>query len=146
MPRPAQADVRVGSLLLHRCKDAPAYCGSLSRRLDPESGVAGKIEIGFQFYPRLDSSVPALETIVATEGGPGYSTTGTRHNYVKLFRPLMARHDLLLMDLRGTGISEAVDCHLLQSEPNVQPAGIAACGAQLRELRTYTADRLRQMT
>jgi pimeloyl-ACP methyl ester carboxylesterase len=43
----------------------------------------------------------------------------------------MDRHDLLLMDDRGTGISQAVDCHMLQTEPNPQPEGIAACGAQM---------------
>ena len=131
MPRPAKAEIQVGSRHLRRCKDAPAYCGILSRPLDPAGAVAGSVDIGFQFYPHLDSSAPPLEAIVATEGGPGYSTTGTRHSYIKLFRPLMDRHDLLLMDDRGTGISQAVDCHLLQTEPNVQPDGIAACGAQM---------------
>ena len=131
VPKPAKAEMQVGSLRLHRCLGAPAYCGHLLRTMDPKGTIAGRIDIGFQFYPHLDSSVPALETIVATEGGPGYSTTGTRHSYVELFRPLMDRHDLLLMDDRGTGTSEAVDCHLLQREPNVQADGIAACAVQM---------------
>ena len=131
VPRPVKAEMQVGSLHLHLCKDAPAYCGILSRPLDPKGTVAGSIDVGFQFYPHLDSSAAALETIVAAEGGPGYSTTGTRHSYIELFRPLMDRYDLLLMDLRGTGISQAVDCRLLQTEPNPQPDGIAACGAQM---------------
>ncbi len=121
----------MGSLILRRCKDAPAYCGSVRRLLDPTGAVAGTIDVGFQFYPHLDTGTAPLETIVATEGGPGYSTTGARHSYLGLFRPLMERHDLLLVDDRGTGISQVVDCHLLQSEPNPQPAGIAACGAQM---------------
>ena len=129
--RPTKAEIQVGSLHLRRCKDAPAYCGILSRPLDPSGTVAGSINVGFQFYPHLDSNAPHMETIVAAEGGPGYSTTGTRHSYIELFRPFMDRHDLLLMDLRGTGISQPLDCHLLQSEPNPQPEGIAACGAQL---------------
>jgi pimeloyl-ACP methyl ester carboxylesterase len=131
MPRPVKAQIQVGSIHLRRCQDAPAYCGVLSRPLDPAGAVPGSILIGFQLYPHLDSSVPPLETIVATEGGPGYSTTNTRHSYIELFRPLMDRRDLLLMDDRGTGMSQAVDCKLLQHEPNVQPEGIAACGAQM---------------
>jgi pimeloyl-ACP methyl ester carboxylesterase len=131
VPRPTKAETQVGSLHLRRCKDAPAYCGILSRPLDPSGAVAGSIDVGFQLYPHLDSSGPPLETIVAAEGGPGYSTTGTRHSYIELFRPFMDRHDLLLMDLRGTGISQAVDCHLLQSESNLQPDGIEACGVQM---------------
>jgi pimeloyl-ACP methyl ester carboxylesterase len=131
VPRPAKAELQVGSLHLRRCKDAPAFCGTLSRPLDPSGAVAGTIDVGFQFYPHLDASAAALETIVAAEGGPGYSTTGTRRSYIELFRPFMDRHDLLLMDLRGTGISQAVDCRLLQTEPNVQSDGVAACGAQM---------------
>jgi pimeloyl-ACP methyl ester carboxylesterase len=131
VPRPARPEMQVGSMHLHRCKEAPAYCGILSRPLDPTGAVLGSIDIGFQFYPHLDSTAAPLETIVATEGGPGYSTTDTRHSYIGLFRPLMDRHDLLLMDDRGTGMSQAVDCRLLQREPNVQPDGVAACGAQM---------------
>ncbi len=131
VPKPAKAELQVGSVRLHRCKDAAAYCGILSRPLDPADAIAGTIEVGFQFYPHTDLSAPPLETIVATEGGPGYSTTGTRHSYIKLFHPLMEQHDLLLMDDRGTGISRVVDCHLLQNEPNPRPEGIAACGAQM---------------
>src|SRR5947209_891796 len=70
VPKPAKAEMPVGSMRLHRCKHVPAYCGGLSRPLDPGGAVAGTIDIGFQFYPHLDSSAPPVETIVATEGGP----------------------------------------------------------------------------
>src|SRR5260370_31580935 len=45
----------------------------------------------------------------------------------------MDRQDLLLMDDRGTGTSQAVYCRVLQSEPNPEPDGIAACGAQMSD-------------
>src|SRR5438876_10103516 len=124
VPKPTQAELQVGSLRLHRCKDVPAYCGSIRRALDPSDGAMGTINIGFQFYQHLDTASAALGTIVATEGGPGYATTGTRRSYIALFRPLMDHHDLLLVDNRGTGNSDAVHCPLLQSEPNVQHEGI----------------------
>src|SRR5438270_9569258 len=131
VPPAKKSSIQVGSLQLHRCKDAPAYCGTLPRPLDPNGAVPGTINIGFQFYPHLDPEAPPAELIVATEGGPGYATTGTRHSYVELFRPLMDRHDLLLVDDRGTGTSEAVNCAMLQHELNPLPEGIAACGAQM---------------
>jgi pimeloyl-ACP methyl ester carboxylesterase len=131
VPPAKKSAIQVGSLLLHRCKDAPAYCGTLPRPLDPSGAVPGTINIGFQFYPHLNAEDPPAELIVATEGGPGYATTATRHDYVELFRPLMDRHDLLLVDDRGTGTSQAVNCAMLQSEPNPLPEGIAACGAQM---------------
>jgi pimeloyl-ACP methyl ester carboxylesterase len=129
--KPSQTEIQVGSLRLRRCKGVPAYCGAIIRALDPSGAAPGTIKVGFQVYPHQNSAAQQLETIVAMEGGPGYPTTETRHSYIGLFRPLMDRHDLLLVDHRGTGFSNAVDCPLLQSEPNPQHDGISACGATL---------------
>ena len=46
---------------------------------------------------------PALEPIVAVEGGPGYATRASRDSYLDLFDPLMDRRDLIIVDNRGTG-------------------------------------------
>src|SRR5207253_37724 len=130
--KPSEAEIQVGSLRLRRCKGVPAYCGAIIRSLDPSGAITrDTIKIGFQFYPHLNSSAQQLETIVAMEGGPGYPSTESRHSYIGLFRRLMDRHDLLLVDHRGTGLSHAADCPLLQSEPNPQHDGISACGATL---------------
>jgi pimeloyl-ACP methyl ester carboxylesterase len=131
VPKPDKPELQVGALRLHRCKDAPAYCGQLPRKLDARGVVAGEIQIGFQFYPHLDQSRAPLEPIVAMEGGPGYPTTQTRHSYLALFRPLMEHRDLLLVDNRGTGLSEAVNCPSLQREPNPALEGIKECGATM---------------
>ncbi|MFI5114552.1 MAG: alpha/beta fold hydrolase [Terriglobales bacterium] len=133
--RPASAPVadslHEGSLTLHRCVGGRAYCGSIERPLDPSGTVAGTIKIGFEFYPHTDNSQPPLEAIVAEEGGPGYATTGSRDGYLALFAPLHDRRDILLVDDRGTGRSQALDCPLLQREPNPRFPGIRACGSQL---------------
>src|SRR2546423_15477326 len=129
--KPSQTEIQVGSLRLRRCKGVPAYCGAIIRAIDPSGAAPGTVKVGFQLYPHQNSSAQQLETIVAMEGGPGYPTTETRHSYIGLFRPLMDRHDLLLMDHRGTGLSDAVDCPLLQSEPNPQHDGSSASGATL---------------
>ena len=129
--KPSEAEIQVGSLRLRRCKGVPAYCGAIIRRLDPTGSARETIKVGFQFYPHSDSSAPHLETIVAMEGGPGYPSTGTRHSYIELFKPLMDRRDLLLVDHRGTGLANALDCPKLQSEPNPQHDGVSACGANL---------------
>ena len=50
-PMHAQDTIRVGSLTLHPCPDAPAYCGSVLRALDPTGQVRGTIEIQFEYYP-----------------------------------------------------------------------------------------------
>ncbi len=127
--------IQVGSLTLTRCPGLAAYCGSVPRALDPTGIVRGTIDIQFEYYPHTDTSQDALEPIMAAEGGPGYSTTGSRDTYLGLFSPLLDRRDLLLIDERGTGKSQAVDCPKLQSESILRVAGIAACSAQLGNSR-----------
>jgi pimeloyl-ACP methyl ester carboxylesterase len=121
----------MGSLTLTRCPGIPAYCGSLPRPLDPAGQVPGTIQIGFELYPHLTASQPASGTIVAVEGGPGYPSTGSRGPYLDLFYPLLDTNDLLLVDNRGTGASQPIDCQPLQTDGNGTLADIAQCGAYL---------------
>ena len=125
------APIQVGTLQLRPCLTAPAYCGALDRPLDPAGEVQGTISIGFEYYPRTDQSKPALGTIVATEGGPGYATTGSRAGYIGLFHTLMDRRNLLLIDNRGTGTSQDMNCQPLQNYPYASLPLIAECGAYL---------------
>jgi pimeloyl-ACP methyl ester carboxylesterase len=129
--RAASEPLKVGSLTLRSCKAGLAYCGSIQRALDPSGLVPGEIEISFEFYPHTETSKTPLEPIVATEGGPGYATTGTASYYLDLFASLRDRRDMLFVDNRGTGKSQALLCPLLQKDPNPRPKGIFECGRQL---------------
>ena len=64
----------------HPCRDAPAgaRCGSISVPLDRSGAVRGRLKIEFERYPRRDRTRPAVGTMLAIEGGPGYSTTDSR--------------------------------------------------------------------
>jgi pimeloyl-ACP methyl ester carboxylesterase len=132
---PAAAVIRLGSLQLRRCSDVPAYCGSLDRPLDPTGALPGRISIHFEYYPHSgaghSAAGKALETLVATEGGPGYPATLSRNGYLALFEPLRRRHDVLLMDNRGTGQSGAIDCRELQTAEKWTVELTAACGKSL---------------
>jgi pimeloyl-ACP methyl ester carboxylesterase len=123
--------LHIGSLNLRQCLRGQAYCGSIERALDPTGKVTGNIKISFEFYPHTDGAQSPLEPIVATEGGPGYATSGSADGYLALFGPLRDRRDMLFVDNRGTGKSQAVNCPLLQAEPNPRPSGIHVCGTQL---------------
>ena len=123
---------RVGTVDLHACRDAPAYCGDLKRPFDPDNRASGSIIIHFEFYPHTAAGKSG-GTLVATEGGPGYPATGSRGDYLALFKPLMPDHDVLLMDNRGTGQSGAIDCHELQTGEHWTVESVAACGAALGE-------------
>jgi pimeloyl-ACP methyl ester carboxylesterase len=127
----APPQIQVGSLTLARCPASQAYCGTIARPLDPAGQVPGTIRIGFQFYPHTDSSQPSDGVIVAVEGGPGYPSTGSSTSYIELFYPLLDTDDLLLVDNRGTGSSQAIDCEPLQHDGNGTLEDIALCGAFL---------------
>ena len=133
LPSGLADSLRVGSLTLYRCVGGQAYCGSIERALDPSGQVAGDIRISFEFYPHTDNAQPPLEPIVATEGGPGYATSGSAGGYLALFAPLSDRRDMLFVDNRGTGKSQALLCPVLQSEPNPRPSGVHSCGTQLED-------------
>ena len=68
---------------------------------------------------------------MAVEGGPGYSSGGSRDWYYELYEPLLDRRQLLLVDLRGTGLSNAILCEPLQSYVGNWPNMIGKCGRQL---------------
>jgi pimeloyl-ACP methyl ester carboxylesterase len=111
-----------------------ALCGSVTVPLDRSARVPGALQIGYERFLHRDTSRPALEPIVAVEGGPGYATTASRFYYLGLFRPLMKRHDLLLVDQRGTGTSDPIDCDPLQHIHWPYTGWIPAVGACGRQL------------
>jgi pimeloyl-ACP methyl ester carboxylesterase len=111
-----------------------AECGSIEVPLDPRDLGLGTTEVGFLRYPRRHPELPSLGTIVAVEGGPGYSTIASRWWYRDLYKPLLDRRDLLLVDLRGTGRSDAIDCPELQSYRGAWKRLVALCGRQLGPL------------
>lgn len=131
LPASAPAQIRAGTMTLPLCPGLPAYCGSITRPLDPAGQVPGTIEIGFEFYPHRNAGQPATGTMVAVEGGPGYPSTGSRGSYWGLFYPLLDTRDMLLVDNRGTGKSQPLDCGPLQNSLNGSLADIALCGQSL---------------
>lgn len=127
----AAALLVVGSLTLHPCDAGAAYyCGEIRRPIDSTGHIPGSIDIGFTWLPRTQRNRPSNGTIVAAEGGPGDPSGASRDGYRALFAPLLATHDLLMMDDRGTGRSGAIDCPSLQ-RGWMTLASIARCGAQL---------------
>ncbi|MBV8497056.1 MAG: alpha/beta fold hydrolase, partial [Gammaproteobacteria bacterium] len=127
VPQP-EPTLTVGSLTLHRCGPAP-WCGTLERALDPSSAGV-RIPVYFEYYPHTSAGA-ATGTLVATEGGPGSPATESRDEYLALFAPLRASHDVLIMDNRGTGHSGVVDCKALQAAPKLTVEGIGECGRAL---------------
>ena len=117
---------------LTKCTHAPgAWCGTVLVPLDRSGRVSGTTAVRFEYYARSGTSLPQLGTIVAAEGGPGYSTTDSRDYYLDLFAPLQDRRALLLVDQRGTGLSDPFLCPAAQVYDGNWIANAEACGVQL---------------
>jgi pimeloyl-ACP methyl ester carboxylesterase len=111
-------------------------CGNIKVPLYWSAPQRGSLTVHFEEYLHTDSSLPALEPIVAMEGGPGYPSTGSAASYLFMIGSLRQRHDLILMDQRGTGGSDAIDCPGVQNyealaRPKDYPAVVAACAKRL---------------
>lgn len=127
----APKTIKVGQLTLVFCnKEYTGYCGEIQRPLDPSGVVGGTITVGFEYYPRTDLAHPRLGTILPQEGGPGYSSTGTRDYYLSLFDALRDRRDVLIVDKRGTGLSDPIDCPAMQTGATGLTA-VTQCAQQL---------------
>ena len=116
---------------LEKCTQAlQAWCGELDVPLDRSGGTPGTTTVRFQCYPATATTRPA-GTIVAHEGGPGYATTDSAEYFLELLQPLRDDRAVLLVDARGTGWSDPIDCPEAQSYAGDWVEDAAACGKRL---------------
>jgi pimeloyl-ACP methyl ester carboxylesterase len=121
---------------LHRCDlgaARPLRCGHIEtpmRRGDPS---LGKTKVAFAVRPRGDRSRPSLGTILATDGGPGYGSTAAPfvRSVNAALAPLLRRREIVYVDARGTGRSDALNCRTLQRGLILESTAIGECANQL---------------
>ncbi len=123
------------AVALEKCKDAKpdGMCGRVTVPLDRSDPSLGTVDLFFEFFAHRDPG-PATSAILITEGGPGFSVTQDSFIgpfYRDLFDPLMDTRDLILLDQRGVGRSDAVDCPNLQHARGPIRAALRECGEQL---------------
>ncbi|HTG47747.1 MAG TPA: alpha/beta fold hydrolase [Actinomycetota bacterium] len=106
-------------------------CGTIEVPLYRDGSSSRTIDVHFRVFEHTDRTAPVQEPIVAFEGGPGYSTIDSAPYYEFLFGPLLATHDLILMDQRGTGRSGAIACPELQQQTGTVEDASAACARRL---------------
>jgi len=114
-----------------------ATCGRLPVPLDRHHPDGKKIRIYFELYFHANSGA-AESAVLANGGGPGFTTTGLRSLWLPMFAPNMDVHDVLLIDDRGRGMSEAIDCKALQHGlgPTLDDEA-ADCAAQLGDAASF---------
>jgi pimeloyl-ACP methyl ester carboxylesterase len=112
-------------------------CGTLRVPLDRAHPRRATLTLFFLYY-RHRRPGPTREAIMVSEGGPGYSVTNTefeKQNYKDVLDPLLGSRDLILLDQRGVGHSDAVTCRALQRNPDFGLTSIlsrfATCAKQL---------------
>ena len=124
-------------MTLHPCPGLTGVeCGTVKVPqywTDPGTGI---FTVHFRVYVRTDPSLPALEPIVTMEGGPGLASIESASAYKYMIGPLLERHDMIVMDNRGTGLSDPINCPDLQSYFGLSHPGnlvslVQACANQL---------------
>jgi pimeloyl-ACP methyl ester carboxylesterase len=111
-------------------------CGTLPVPLDRRHLEGKKINIYFELYLHTNPG-PAESAIIPNPGGPGAGTTALRALGLALFGQDLDVHDFLLIDDRGRGFSNTIDCEELQhgTAPFAQAEG--DCAAQLGDAASW---------
>jgi pimeloyl-ACP methyl ester carboxylesterase len=118
-----------------RAIEKRATCGYVKLPLDREKPGGTKIRVYFELYPHSARGKPALSTILSIEGGPGYPTAADRDGRAELWRPVSDQRDLLLVDLRGTGESDALGCKAFASSSADYIERAGRCARQIGPTR-----------
>jgi pimeloyl-ACP methyl ester carboxylesterase len=128
-----------GHLRMFKCNEAPdGRCGRVRVPLDRTDPSGPTVSLFFEYF-RHRARGPSHEAILATEGGPGFSITQDQFVgpfYRDLFDPLMRKRDLILLDQRGVGRSQVVNCRQVQHGSDDIYADTAACADQLGSAAT----------
>jgi pimeloyl-ACP methyl ester carboxylesterase len=122
---------------LVKCSGLPevpsARCGSIRVPLDRANPSLGTTKIAFALVPRRDTARPPVATVVLS-GGPAIAAAPP---FVQGVSPLRGRRDVLLIDQRGSGRSEAIACRAFRGfsfDRSSRAELIGAVGACGREL------------
>ena len=144
---------QLGQLQLHACDigarrggTVRAWCARFDVPEDWQQLQGRRISLRVAVV-RSDAAAPADDLVTFLDGGPGGAATEDYPGYAAAFSALRRRHHLLLVDQRGTGGSNALNCQ--EGEPDTaslpDPAqleqGLQRCLDKLRaraEPRFYT--------
>ncbi|WP_456599500.1 alpha/beta hydrolase [Blastococcus sp. SYSU DS0616] len=100
------AEVEMGACEFDVPAGVEIDCGTLPVPADRDDPGSGEIQLAFGIV-RSDSASPADDPVVYLSGGPGQSTLElVPQGFGQLYEPLTANRDLVLVDQRGTGLTE----------------------------------------
>jgi pimeloyl-ACP methyl ester carboxylesterase len=110
---PAQAADDDGAPGLSRCRlegvETDAWCGRLSRPLDPAQPAGTQIAIHYAVLPAL-ARRKLPDPVFVFAGGPGQSAIDVAAPMSRTLGRFLNRRDVVLVDQRGTGRSAPLKC------------------------------------
>ena len=110
--------LRIGDLTLEPCTigranagvaTVRAYCAAVAVAENRNAPGGRQLRLKVAVV-RADSAQPDPDLVVFLDGGPGGAATEDYPALAAAFAPLRRRHAVLLIDQRGTGGSNALDC------------------------------------
>ena len=123
---------------LEPCVDDPSWlCGSIAVPFDRSRPGGRQQSIAFAVLPHSDSAATATDALFMSTGGPGASNIADRGFLQFLAEDLVEERDMVVIDHRGTGQSNVIDCDQLQQADFLSSPRetilreIGRCGRQL---------------
>jgi pimeloyl-ACP methyl ester carboxylesterase len=92
-----------------------ARCGTLTRPENPSDPQGRQVELFVAVVPAV-TPTPAPDAMTAIAGGPGGASTEFYAGFAQAFEHVRRQRDIVLVDQRGTGRSNALDCAFLDVE------------------------------
>ncbi|WP_173390634.1 alpha/beta fold hydrolase [Actinomadura litoris] len=110
-----------------------AECGTLRVPLVRSRPELGRTTVAYAVIRHRDTSRPAKGTFTVNPGGPGDSALAYAPMYAQAFAGLLRDHDLLLVEPRGVGRSDSLDCGFggMPATRDGFVRAIGACGTAL---------------
>ncbi|MGH6622539.1 MAG: alpha/beta fold hydrolase [Burkholderiaceae bacterium] len=103
--------------------DREVRCGSVRVPENPDAPDGPAIEVRFAVVPAVARNKEA-DSVLVLAGGPGQAATRIAGQVMPLFAKLNARRDIVFIDQRGTGGSNALECPVDETSlaESVEPA------------------------
>jgi pimeloyl-ACP methyl ester carboxylesterase len=112
-------------------------CRTVTVPLDHSGGTPGALGIRYAVQRHVPQSRPVL---VALSGGPGQSSVAAADSFELSLAPALRRYRLVVLDQRGTGQSDALNCPVIQREDGlapVVPQELADCANAIGPQRAF---------
>jgi pimeloyl-ACP methyl ester carboxylesterase len=117
-----------------------ALCGTVTVFENRQTAVGRQIQLWVVVLPSL-ASTPSADPLFFLAGGPGQSAAQLASQVRIMFRPTQRTRDIVLVDQRGTGKSNPLNCRSSTNSLRELTEGSAAALARLRRcLEGYNAD------